>query len=370
MGKSQLIEELGRRLDVRPISAQRFIASGNPGRFHFPGKPLLIDGLDEAMARRDSDAVDMVLGKLEDAGHPDFILCCRSREWQSRNVVNLAQIYGSAPSILTIEAFTRFDAFAFMRQLYPELDVDHVLDHLEDQGIAELYHNPLTLSLIGKVAVADRTLPATRGGLFERVCTLLWPEHDPHRIDGALGLLSEEQALSAAGALCAGLLLASGDAISRSGPNHLVVGDVRLAELSELPEAEAAQAVFFLKTVPDGWPGTGKAHTSRGCRVSRGSMAVKGRNNHSSTEESARSVSHRRQCACEFARPARVVVLPQPSYVICGDCSRSIWRVAVWRDGEPHCRASSKHARRAYIPVANRSIFLDPRIGAVIRPVA
>lgn len=247
MGKSQLIEELGRRLDVRPISAQRFIASGNPGRFHFPGKPLLIDGLDEAMARRDSDAVDMVLGKLEDAGHPDFILCCRSREWQSRNVVNLAQIYGSAPSILTIEAFTRFDAFAFMRQLYPELDVDHVLDHLEDQGIAELYHNPLTLSLIGKVAVADRTLPATRGGLFERVCILLWPEHDPHRIDGALGLLSEEQALSAAGALCAGLLLASGDAISRSGPNHLVVGDVRLAELSELPEAEAAQAVFSSK---------------------------------------------------------------------------------------------------------------------------
>ncbi|WP_256581011.1 hypothetical protein [Pseudomonas sp. GW456-L14] len=108
----------------------------------------MIDGLDEAMARRDSDAVDMVLGKLEDAGHPDFILCCRSREWQSRNVVNLTQIYGSEPSILTIEAFTRLDAFAFMRQLYPELDVDHVLYHLEDQGIAELYQNPLTLSLM------------------------------------------------------------------------------------------------------------------------------------------------------------------------------------------------------------------------------
>ncbi|WP_256581010.1 MULTISPECIES: hypothetical protein [unclassified Pseudomonas] len=43
------------------------------------------------------------------------------------------------------------------------------------------------------------------------------------------------------------MLLASGDAISRSGPNHLVVGDVRLAELSELPEAEAAQAAFSSK---------------------------------------------------------------------------------------------------------------------------
>lgn len=247
MGKTQLIEELGRRIGVLPITAQRFIASGNLGRFHSPGKSLLIDGLDEAMARRESDAVDMVLGKLEDVGHPDFILCCRSREWQSRNVVNLAQIYGTEPSILTIEAFTRLDAFAFMRQLYPQLDVEHVLDHLEDQGIAELYHNPLTLSLIGKVAVADTTLPATRAGLFERVCTLLWPEHDPYRTDGALGHLSEEQALSAAGALCAGLLLASGDAISRSGPNHLLDGDVRLAELSELPEAEAARAVFGSK---------------------------------------------------------------------------------------------------------------------------
>lgn len=125
--------------------------------------------------------------KLEDGGHPDFIICCRSREWQSRNVVNVAQIYGSGPSILTIEAFKGLDAFAFTRQRYPELDVDHVLDHLEDKGIAELYQNPLNVSLIGKVAVADKTLPAPRAALFERVCTLLRPEHDPHRVDGALG---------------------------------------------------------------------------------------------------------------------------------------------------------------------------------------
>lgn len=258
MGKSQLIEELGRRLNVKVISARRFMASDNPSRFVTPGKPLMIDGLDEAAAVRDGHAVDLVFGKLDDAGCPDFIICCRSREWQSRSEVALKKIYGAEPSILILDAFSRWEADQFLRQRYPQIDVNHVLEHLADHGLTELYQSPLTLDLMGQVASADAALPSTRAGLFERVCTLLWPEHDTDRAHEALGQLSMAQALSAAGAVSAGLILAGADAISLANPGQVLDGDIRLAELTDLPEAGAARAVFSSKLFLTVGPGRAK----------------------------------------------------------------------------------------------------------------
>lgn len=247
MGKSSLIQELANKLGVKPVAAARFMLSADPSRFITEGKPLLIDGLDEAISRHEGAAVDTVFAKLEDAGNPDFILCCRSREWQSRSVDSLQDIYGVEPSILTIEPFSRYEANSFLRQRHPQMDVDHVLEHLEAQGIADLYKNPLTLGLMGQVAESDSALPATRAALFERVCSLIWPEHDRKRQDSGLAKISEEQALSAAGALGAGLLLAGADAVTLAGHGFVEDGDVRLAELEDLPGAEAARAVFSSK---------------------------------------------------------------------------------------------------------------------------
>lgn len=247
MGKSRLIAELGQRLGVQPITAVRFLHHKNPGRLVIAGKPLLIDGLDEAMARRDGDAVDMILAQLEEAGSPDFILSCRAREWQARTVTNLCQIYSVEPTILTLEALNREEASIFLAQRYPTVDSEHVLIHLDEHGIAELYSNPLTLGLMGQVAERDTQLPATRAALFERVSILLWPEHDPNRQDIGLGKITQDQALSAAGAIMAGLLLAGGDAVSLAGSGQLQDGDVSLAELEALPEATAAREIFSSK---------------------------------------------------------------------------------------------------------------------------
>lgn len=247
MGKSELARELGRRLDVKVRTAMQFMVSMNPGRFVTTGKPLMIDGLDEAMARREGDAVDTIFEKLEAAGSPDFILCCRSREWQLRNAAVLQQIYESEPSILTLQALSSQEAYLFLSQRYPTVNAGHVLDHLVAQGMAELYENPLTLRLMGRVAESDLALPATRAALFERVCTLVWPEHDPLRSDSGLNKLSEEQALSAAGAISAGLLLAGADAVSLAGHGHTLEGDVRLAEIANLPGASAANEIFTSK---------------------------------------------------------------------------------------------------------------------------
>lgn len=247
MGKSAMVRELGRILEVEPVTATRFMNSRNPGRFVIAGKPLLIDGLDEAMARREGDAVDLVLAQLEEAGKPDFILSCRAREWQARSGNNLRQLYGADPTIFALEPLNRLEAAAFLQQGHPEVDGAHVLDHLDTHGIADLYRNPLTLDLMGQVAEVDAQLPATRAGLFDRVCHLIWPEHDVDRQDMDLGTINEDQALSAAGAIMAGLMFAGADAASLAGPAQLQDGDVRLADFDALPGAEAARVVFSSK---------------------------------------------------------------------------------------------------------------------------
>ena len=247
MGKSELIREIGRRLDIQPISAVRFMLSKDPSRFVIPGKPLLIDALDEAVARREGDAVDLILAQLEDAGAPEFVLTCRAREWQERSVNNLRHIYAIQPTIFTLEALSRSEAVLFLNQRHATVDAEQVISHLEMHNVADLYGNPLTLNLMGKVAEYEAKLPATRAALFEKVCALTWPEHDSDRYDLGLGKIAADQALSAAGAIMAGALLAGSEAVNFAGPVQLQDNDVRLVDLELLPAAGAAQDIIVSK---------------------------------------------------------------------------------------------------------------------------
>ncbi|GLV27391.1 hypothetical protein TomTYG45_38150 [Sphingobium sp. TomTYG45] len=247
MGKSELMRELGRRLGVEMVTAVRLIAAKNPAKFVPDGKPLLIDGLDEAMSRREGDAIDAILAQLDEAGAPPFILSCRSREWQARTVTNLRQIYGADPRLATLEPFRRSGARDFLAIRYPAVDANHVLEHLEAHNLADLYRNPLTLGLMGRVAESDTQLPATRAALFERVCMLVWPEHDPDRQDLGLAQLGEEEALDAAGAIAAALLFAGAEAASIAGAAQVQPGDVRLVDIEKLVTAKTVQPIFSSK---------------------------------------------------------------------------------------------------------------------------
>ncbi|MGF6639972.1 hypothetical protein [Paraburkholderia sp. MM6662-R1] len=143
----------------------------------------------------------MILSQLEEAGAPDFILSCRAREWQARNAASLRQIYSVEPLVFSLEPLMRPEASIFLARQYAKTDPERVLTHLDDYGLSELYNNPLTLGLMGRVAEHDERLPSTRAALFDRVCKLVWPEHDEDRQDSGLSELMEDQALSAAGAI-------------------------------------------------------------------------------------------------------------------------------------------------------------------------
>lgn len=247
LGKSKVMEELARQIGIKPVTAIRFINAKNPQRLVHVGKPLLIDGLDEAMSRREGDAVDAILAQLEEAGSPAFILSCRSREWQARNLTTLRQLYDADPTIVTLEPLDRTEAYHYLAMQNPDVDANHVLDHLATHNLDELYRNPLTLNLMGRVAERDRSLPATRGALFERACALIWPEHNSDRQDSELAQLTEHQALNAAGAIAASSIFAGAEAASAAGAAQARPSDLRLVEIETLPQSQAAPVIFTSK---------------------------------------------------------------------------------------------------------------------------
>lgn len=256
MGKSTFMAAAGRHFESAPIRASQFMRSNRAERFLIVGKPLLIDGLDEAMARRDGEAVDMVVSRLGDLDCPDFILACRSREWQARSEINLQKIYQKPVHIATIDAFNRVEAAEFLAVKFSTVDAILVLSHLDHHGISDLYTNPLTLGLMGSVALADKNLPATRGALFERVCALIWPEHNIERHDLAASQLSARSALSAAGAIMASLLLAGADSLVVLGPSTQD-GEIPLTDVKQLPGAQDADLIVGSKLFVSA--GTGRA---------------------------------------------------------------------------------------------------------------
>lgn len=242
MGKSEFMSAAGRYFEAEIIRASRFMLSKRADRFVSASKPLLIDGLDEAMARGHGDAIDLVLTQLADIDCPDFVLTCRSREWQARTATNLFQIYKSPVQIATIEQFDRVEAAKFLAVRNPTVDAELVLSHLDTHGIADFYANPLMLGLMGTVAQSDKDLPATRAALFECVCALTWPEHDRDRHDLALSQLNENNALSAAGAIMASLMLAGAESLVTFGPIEQS-GEILLADVEALPHAQAAALI-------------------------------------------------------------------------------------------------------------------------------
>lgn len=244
MGKTELLENLGEVEKLNPITATRFALHKRPEQLVAAGQQLLVDGLDETIARRDGDAVDMVVAQLEAAGSPDFLLSCRSREWQARSRRLLESAYSTEPLVFTLQPFSREDATDFLSAIYPAAQPETVIEHLEALGLGELYGNPLTLGLFGRIAETDGALPTSRGAMFEQAAQLLWQERNDDRDDTDLAQLSADAALSAAGAISAALIFSGAEAVTLAGSAAALPNDVRLAEIEKMPGGANARVVF------------------------------------------------------------------------------------------------------------------------------
>ncbi len=240
LGKTRLMERLGKREDCCFVRATSFL--------RWPDAPLednrrlVIDGLDEVAAAQEGDPLHNVLKKLSACGKPRFILSCRSVEW--RNVTaetDIADDYGSDPKILYLEPLSEQEAVTALSQEVDEANAEKVIGKLKEEGLTALYKNPLTLNFIKAIVRGDGAIPDSRAELYEKAVSQLRLERNERHKKSMLANLSDDQALDAAGAATATLLITGHQAITQSPQD---TSALQLSEIGDFEDADGIRAVL------------------------------------------------------------------------------------------------------------------------------
>ncbi|KQY75341.1 NACHT domain-containing NTPase [Brevundimonas sp. Root1423] len=242
MGKSTLLNQLRGQAGYEVCTARALINAPDTVARFGGAQTLVVDALDEVSAGQQGDAVDLVLNRLGVLGYPRFILSCRVADWRSATALQgLSDLYGEGPIELYLEPLDRQDAVDVLSQSLGEDAAETAAVSLEDQGLAALWSNPQTLSLIREV-LGHGDLPTSRGGLFEAATAMLRKEHRDAKIGAKLVSLGEVAVLDAAGAAFATLILTGQEAVTLRV--NACAEDVPLSEIAELPKAGAIRDVL------------------------------------------------------------------------------------------------------------------------------
>lgn len=243
LGKSKTLRMIGNELGVTPVRASTLSHSSTPASMVENGV-ILVDGIDELASRQDGDTLGRVFARLRESGASRFIVACRSREWTA---FAARGVEWANPLTCRLHPLERAEALELLRIECSTVEPEKVLDHLDKAGLAELYQNPLTLSLIGSVADKGTGLPGTRGELFDLATAQLVVEHDPQRAPSALAALDLESALDAAGAAMASILLAGLEVIADTGAVPSTQYELALGDIVKLPLASDISTVLSSK---------------------------------------------------------------------------------------------------------------------------
>lgn len=240
MGKSHLLEWLASHPGYSRCTARQLINSPSPKKFLGDAVIFVIDALDEVSSQKQGDAVDLVLQKLGELGYPRFVLSCRVSDWRSATGLEaISEQYDEKPLEMHLEPFGDADAAAFLRSVFGD-DSRAVIEHFNVRGLRGMLGNPQSLQMIAHVAKLG-PLPETRSELFEKAVDVLRSEHKQGKVDTQP---AKEMALDSAGAAFAGLILTGSEAIVRKAAANVAEGELEIAELSTLPNAEAIKNIL------------------------------------------------------------------------------------------------------------------------------
>lgn len=241
VGKTRLMRWLEKTAGYTYCTARRLCSAPHPDELLNTTNTLLIDALDELATQRDGDSVDAVLGKLESAGHPRFILACRVADWRSASSQSLVtEHYGVSPIELHLLPFTESEAHDFLASRFGSTEAERIQQHLTTRGLSSLLGNPQTLLMVADVARENLALPESKMELFKQAISLLAREHRDEKIERQP---APAEALDAAGAACAALLLTGCEAITRRAAAQNEI-DLPLAELYTLTQRSTLNAVL------------------------------------------------------------------------------------------------------------------------------
>jgi hypothetical protein len=236
-GKTRLTEWLGER-DGHSRCTARQLLNGDGRQLLGNSTVLVIDALDEVAVRGDGDAVDLVLRALRDAGHPRFVLSCRSSEWRAATMVEaIREQYGEPPLEVELVPLDAAHARLFLTDRFGDAErAKTVVDHFLERGLADWLGNPQTLLMLGDVA-GQGPLPETTSALFETYVDLAWHEHNGQRPNAPLQALGKEAVLDALGSGFAALILTGSAALSDQPRHKVARGDLPRADVAALPDA-------------------------------------------------------------------------------------------------------------------------------------
>ena len=241
LGKTELAAALGLQPGLVWVRAGTFMRTADPASSIAEGERIVIDGLDEIASSEPGSAVASVLVRLSAMGRPPFILTSREADWLgAADRIKIKDDYGVAPMVLRLQPFTRDDARSFLLDVFPGVDVDVLLAHLESRGLEALIGNPLTLRMLGEVAATDSKLPETRAKLFDRACRVMLEERNDRHDAASHVLKTEDELLLAAGTICAALLLCDRPGAYAGPARKTPEGFLNVAVLGGLRYAKAA----------------------------------------------------------------------------------------------------------------------------------
>jgi hypothetical protein len=241
LGKTKLTKALEERFGFKRFTGGSFYRMEDYARLQTaPDSKLIIDGLDEITSSSSFSAIDEVLRKLSKVGSPNFILSCRSADWQgSTDRYKIREDYGVEPVTLHLQPFGYEDATTFLNTYNEAISAHEALDELDRQDLSEFYVNPLTLTMVAEILAAGQGLPKGRGDLFESASKLLTSERNPVHRRSKTAQSSLESLLDSAGAVFSQLLLSGSLGVTDRAWDEVPVGYVHLGELDEISGAPA-----------------------------------------------------------------------------------------------------------------------------------
>ena len=246
LGKTELTKRLASQLGYTRVTAGTFYRNQERERFriHAPTK-LIIDGLDELASSSQKPPIDEVLSKLSEIGNPDFIISCRSADWQgSTDRYKISEDYGREPITLHIQPFSYDNATSFLEAYSPDIQAEEILRELNNRDLSDFYGNPLTLTLVAEVASAGKGLPRGQADLLSKATELLAVERNRAHQRSPIAQSRLDDLLDTAGAIFAHLLLSSSMGVTDRPREETPRGFIPISELLNIEGASAVQVVL------------------------------------------------------------------------------------------------------------------------------
>jgi len=239
LGKTELTKRLESQFGFRRVAAGAFYRNQNSARYRVASdSKLIIDGLDEIASSSSTSAIDEILKKLSEIGYPNFILSCRSADWQgSTDRYKINEDYGEQPVTLHLQAFTYEDATAVLHSFDANTDANVILQQLDEHDLREFYTNPLTLRLVAEIVTAGQGLPKGRIDLFNRASELLTSEENPIHQRSSAAQSNLGSLLDSAGAIFAHLLLSGSIGLTDRPRDQAPEGYVHIGEFYNVLDA-------------------------------------------------------------------------------------------------------------------------------------